>query len=98
MRKGIADGSLATIPLSTAALEKAEAEGFKYFQVKGLTADKHYDYIDPHFLILVPMRELPTDPNKKDIYEPVKSPLLQQWANDGDHPVEVVIASRGLAD
>ena len=82
MRKGIAEVNTPTIPLTQSALLKIEKEGFKYVQVKGLTTDKHYDYIDPHFLVLVPMKELPVDQDKKDIYEPISSELLLQWANE----------------
>jgi hypothetical protein len=96
MRKGIADGSAATIPLSEKALQKIEDAGYKYVQVKGLTADKHYDYIDPNFLVLVPMRELPSDPGQKDIYEPLESGLLQEWAADPDISIQVLIASKGI--
>jgi hypothetical protein len=98
MRKGIAESKAATIPLTRSALKKMEDAGFKYFQVKGLTSDKHYDYIDPHFLVLVPMKELPTDQDKKDIYEPVKSDLLMKWAMDENSGLEVVIASQSLSN
>lgn len=94
MRKGIAEANVDTIPLTKNALQKMENEGFKYFQVKGLTTDKHYDYIDPHFLVLVPMKELPSEQDKKDIYEPIKSELLQKWAAENQDYLEVVIAHK----
>lgn len=94
MRKGIAEVNTPTIPLTQSALLKIEKEGFKYVQVKGLTTDKHYDYIDPHFLVLVPMKELPVDQDKKDIYEPISSELLLQWANEKQDYLEVVIAHK----
>jgi hypothetical protein len=84
MRKGIAEGQAATVPFTLKSLKKIENEGYKFVQVKGLTADKHFDYIEPHCLILVPMRELPTEQEKKDIYEPVNSKLLEQWATEED--------------
>ncbi|HEU0111605.1 MAG TPA: hypothetical protein VFQ73_12055, partial [Flavisolibacter sp.] len=93
-RKGIAEVNTPTIPLTQSALLKIEKEGFKYVQVKGLTTDKHYDYIDPHFLVLVPMKELPVDQDKKDIYEPISSELLLQWANEKQDYLEVVIAHK----
>lgn len=96
MRKGIAEGRVATVPLTRTALLLIESEGYKYVQVKGLTSDKHYDYIDPHFLVLVPIKELPDDQDKKDIYEPVCSDLLMEWASDSDRQVEVVIANKGI--
>lgn len=92
MRKGIAEGQAATTPLTLKSLRKIEDEGYKFVQVKGLTADKHFDYIEPHCLILVPMKELPTDQAKKDIYEPVSSKLLQQWAVEEDDNFPIVLA------
>ena len=92
MRKGIKEGSVDTIPFTQHALQVMEKEGFKYVQVKGLTTDKHYDYIDPSLLVLVPMKELPSDQDKKDIYEPVKSDLLRQWAKEEQDYIEIVIS------
>ncbi len=92
MRKGIAEGQGA-IRFSIKALEILETKGYKYVQIKGLTTDKYYDYIEPHFLVLVPIKELPSDPNQKDIYEPIRSPILEQWAKETDERIEIVIAS-----
>jgi hypothetical protein len=92
MRKGITDGSMATVPLTQNALQNIEKQGFKYVQVKGLTTDKHYDYIDPSCLVLIPMKELPVEQDKKDIYEPVTSALLQKWASEKQDYLEIVIA------
>lgn len=92
MRKGITEVNRATIPLSPKALKHIEEEGYQYVQVKGLTADKHYDYIEPHFLVLVPIRELPDRQDMKDIYEPIPSELLRQWALQTDEGLEIVIA------
>ncbi len=93
MRKGIAEGQAATTPFTLTSLRKIEDAGYKFVQVKGLTADKHFDYIEPHCLILVPMRELPTDQAQKDIYEPVASPLLAQWAVEEDEFFPIMVAN-----
>ena len=91
MRKGIAEGTGA-IPFDIHVLEKLKRKGYKYVQIKGLTVDKHYDYIEPSFLLLVPLVKLPTDQNQKDIYEPILSPILKQWATEtGDH-IDIIIA------
>jgi hypothetical protein len=71
-----------------------EAEGYKYVQVKGFTMDKHFDYIEPHIMVLVPMKELPTDQNLKDIYEPTNSKLLKQWAVEENESFTILIADR----
>jgi hypothetical protein len=54
--------------------------------------DNHYDYVEPHFIVLVPMKELPVNPINKDIYEPVNSELLRQWCNKTDDGTEVFIS------
>ena len=96
MRKGITESS-STAPFNLKMLKKIEADGFKYVQVKGLTLDKHYDYVEPHFLVLVPMKELPHEQQYKDIYEPVKSELLEQWAVENDDAVEIVVSTKQLS-
>lgn len=92
MRKGIAEGNKST-PFTLSSLHKIETDGYKFVQVKGLTMDRHYDYIEPHFLVLVPMKELPKDQDKKDIYEPVPSKLLEKWAVEENETMEIVIAN-----
>lgn len=93
MRKGISEGQAST-PLTIKSLQKMEADGYKYVQVKGLTMDKHFDYIEPHIMVLVPMKELPTDQALKDIYEPTNSKLLKQWAVEENESFTILIADR----
>ena len=91
MRKGIAEGQGA-LQLDLKMLAKLERKGYKYVQITGLTMDKHYDYIEPHFILLKPIKELPSDPAQKGIYEPINSKILQQWAKEKDEHFEIVIA------
>jgi hypothetical protein len=92
MRKGLAQGQ-ATTHFDSAALKKLERQGYKYVQIDGLTVDKHYDYIEPHFMVLVPIKELPSEQDKKGIYEPIGSEILRQWAAERDDHFEFVIAT-----
>jgi hypothetical protein len=39
------------------------------------------------------MRELPSEQEKKDIYEPVNSKLLEQWATEEDDMFPIVLAT-----
>jgi hypothetical protein len=95
MRKGITEGSGPQKKLTPGLLKEMENLGYRYVQVKGLTIDKHFDYIDPHYLVLVPMKELPCDEDKKDIYEPIDSDLLRQWAkNEDDDRLEIVFSMK----
>jgi hypothetical protein len=91
MRKGVSEGRAAKITLSKKSLASLESNGYKFVLVKGLTIDNHYDHVDPHYLVLVPLKELPADPGKKDIYAPIESEILQQWANEKNGTVEIVI-------
>ena len=92
MRKGISEGRAGTIEFNAKALDSLQSRGYKFVHVIGLTVDNHYDYTDPQLLVLVPLKELPTDPEKKGIYEPLKSDLLYRWAAEiNEHP-RIVIA------
>jgi hypothetical protein len=93
MRKGIAEGRSGTIVFNQKSLDNLESKGYKFVLVKGFTTDNHYEHIDPHCLVLVPVKELPTDPGKKDIYAPIGSDILHQWANEKDSTIEIVIAN-----
>ncbi len=96
MRKGVAEGRAASIEFNLKALLSLESKGFKYVQIKGFSGDMHYDYITPQMLVLVPMKELPTDPAKKDIYEPIGSKLLHQWATEDNDRIAIVISNQQM--
>ncbi len=92
MRKGITDTKLGTTAFTANALDKLQSQGYKFVQIRGLTIDRHYDYVEPHFLLLVPYKELPTQQASLDIYEPIKSELLYKWAAEKNEHLEIVIA------
>jgi hypothetical protein len=67
-------------PLTTAALQNLQQNGYKYLQVQGFTMDHHAEHVAPHYLMLVPVKELSAN---MDIYEPIDSDLISEWANGG---------------
>jgi len=69
-------------PLSMQVLDELNSKGFKYVQVKGFNGDYEQDYVEPGRIVLVPMKELPEDERKKDIYEPVSNDLLIRMATE----------------
>jgi len=69
--------------LTPEVLEELIKRGFKYMIVSSYSHDKRPDYMEPHYFILEPVKQLPDDVNKKGIYEPIESPLLMEWAK---HP------------
>lgn len=93
MKKVFTEIKSGTIEFTAKALDRLQLEGYKFVQVKGLTNDYHYDYIDPNFLVLVPIKELPTDPFQKDIYEPINSKLLYKWATEINNYPQIVISN-----
>lgn len=92
MKKAIRESESNGIPFCAKTLDELQSKGYKYVQVKGFTIDKHFDYVDPSILVLVPIKELPTDPLKKEIYEPLGSELLYKWASEINEFPQIVIA------
>jgi hypothetical protein len=79
--------------LSVSLLKELESSGFQYVQVKGYTMEKQAEYVEPHYFMLVPIRELPSDQEMKDIYEPISSEFLMQWAAETqENSTEVLVA------
>jgi hypothetical protein len=64
MRKGTTEG-YGAMPFDNNVLQDLKTSGYMYVQIKGLTADKHYDYIALHFAVLVSENELPLNMDKK---------------------------------
>jgi hypothetical protein len=82
----------ATAPFTMAALETLRNKGFLYVQIKGFTSDKRLDYMEPRYLLLIPMMALPDEPGKIEIYESIDSKLLQEWAAHPGNGMEVLIS------
>jgi len=81
--------------LSFEALDRLEQQGYKYLQVQGFTLDHHPEYVEPHYLMLVPIKELSARREKMDIYEEINSDLIRQWvtaADNGDR-LEIFLAA-----
>lgn len=81
-----------TAPFTIAALETLKNKGFRYVQVKGFTSDKRLDYMEPRYLVLIPLKELPVDGSTIEIYEPINSKLLLEWANQPRDRMEILIS------
>jgi hypothetical protein len=94
MRKVTAEAKFGTVVFNLKTLDTLKQMGYKYVQVKGLTVDRHYDYIEPHFLILVPFKEFSSESIDRGIYEPLESELLFQWATEVNDFTKILIANR----
>ena len=89
-RKG-GENSKPASRLTKESLQELKDLGFRFVLVKGYTLDRRADYIELNHFTLVPVRELPQDPNEKEIYAPLDSEILQEWASDAESGVEAYI-------
>lgn len=92
MRKGLAEAKMETEVFNLEVLLKLKQMGYNYVRIQGLTVDRHYEYIEPHFLVLVPFKNLSSDRSEMGIYEPVESQLLFQWATEYNDFTKIQIA------
>ena len=76
------DGS--AIRLTLQGLQELKDLGFRFVLIKGYTLDRRSDYIELNHFILVPVKQLPEDPAQKEIYEPIESEILLDWASSPD--------------
>ena len=82
-----------TVIFTLEALERLKARGFQYVRVNAFTHDKRLDYMEPHYFVLVPFKDLQDDPDKKGIYEPINSQLLAAWALLPEEGIKVLLAA-----
>ena len=94
MRKGNAEVKSGTIPFDAEILKDLKSKGYQFVQVKGLTADNHYEYTEPGYLLVVPMKELPPDQIHKDIYESIDSEIIDKLANEKNETLPGVITNQ----
>ena len=50
--------------------------------------------MEPKYFMLIPVKFLPEDQNKRGIYEPIESKILIEWANSDDDGFEVLVADK----
>ncbi len=92
MRKAITDALSGTMAYTQETLDKLDKRGYKFFHIKGLTIDKHYDYTEPYYIILVPIKALPEEQKDKDIFEPINSNIFAKWVNENNEYPKILVA------
>ncbi len=92
MRKAIKEALLGTVAYTQQALDELAQTGYQFFQIKGLTIDRHFDYTEPYYILLVPIKLLPEEQGEKDIYEPIYSDIFKKWANEKNEFPKILIA------
>lgn len=91
MKKETKDDSSPTVTFTLQTLEKLKQQGFRYLRVNAFTKDRRPDYIEPHYFVLVPFKDMTDDAGSKGIYEPIDSQLLTVWANFPDDGIKVFV-------
>ncbi len=99
MKRGIDEAMSRTVAFTQKIVDELERTGYKYFQIKGLTIDRHSDYTEPYYILLVPIKALPEEQENKDIYEPINSEILKKWVtDDNEYPkILVVTSDKGMS-
>ncbi len=94
MKNEVKNNFLNHRPLTCEALNKLQQKGYKYLQVQGYTMDHHLEYVDPHYLMLVPIKELSPSRSKMDVYEAIDSDIIREWVKTADTSdrVEIFLA------
>jgi hypothetical protein len=82
--------------LTLHALAELRHHGFLYVRVDAFTQNMRPDYMEPHYFVLTPIKNLPDDVNKKGIYEPIDSPMLTDWANSPDVGIKVYLGKANM--
>ena len=77
--------------LTKKSLQELKDLGFRYVLVKGYTPDRRFDYIELNYFTLVPVKELPEDPGEKEIFAPIDSEILDDWASQPERGIEAFI-------
>lgn len=95
MTNEIKNNFLSHKPLTFEALDNLQQKGYKYLQVQGYTLDHHPEYVEPHYLMLVPIKALSVKREQMDIYEEIDSNLIKEWIKAGSsNRLEIFLADR----
>ena len=95
MTNEIKNNFLSHKPLTSEALNHLQQKGYKYLQIQGYTLDHHPEYVEPHYLMLVPIKELSVKREQMDIYEEIDSSLIKEWVKAGNsNRLEIFLADR----
>ena len=72
------------VTLTVDALDQLKEKGYQYLQVQGFTMDHHPEYIEPYYLMLVPVKSLTANKATMDVYEEISGETIINWAKRSD--------------
>ena len=70
--------------LTLDALNQLKEKGYQYLQIQGFTMDHHPEYIEPYYLMLVPVKSLTANKAAMDVYEEISGETIINWAKRSD--------------
>ena len=79
------------IKLTDKTLQELKDKGFRYVLVKSYTPAQRNNRIELNRFILVPVKELPGDPGEREIFAPIDSDVLTDWAQLSEKGLEAYI-------
>ena len=83
--------SKSAVRLTDQTLKELKDKGFQYVLIKGYAPDRRNAYIELNHVILLPVMELPVEPGEQEIFAPIDSEILLDWANSSDDGFEAYI-------
>ena len=83
------------VKLTPKTLQQLKDKGYQYVLIKGYSLSKKADWIELNSFQLTPVKELPEDPALKEIYAPLDSEILLEWAVGGEPNVQAFITTEG---
>jgi len=76
--------SKSPVRLTPQILQDLKRSGYRYVLIKDYAVDRRFDFIQLNNFTLTPVRELPEGPGEKEIYAPIDSEIIEEWANSSD--------------
>ena len=80
MKKNFDNHSILTMD----ALDRLKEKGYQYLQIQGFTMDHHPEYIEPHYMMLIPVKSLKANKASMDVYEEISGETIIKWAKQKD--------------
>ena len=80
--------------LTLKILEVLKEHGYQYVLVTSYTIARATDYMEMNDFLLTPVRELPVKRGEMEIFEPIDSDILRDWADYPDSGVKAFVEVR----
>jgi hypothetical protein len=79
------------VKLTDESLQELKDKGFLYVLIRSYTPTQRNDHVELNQFVLVPVRELPSGPGEKEIFAPIDSEVIANWAQLSANGIEAFI-------